>query len=179
MHSELLAPKKYYWVPPPLDLCRVSRTQAVTVIKFIIALSALVMSTMPLLALDETQQTLIDNFARAYIANRDCDYPLNADRIADDLAKAGLSMADLGKATANVRPNFSSQSLDHIGHRIGMAFCPRVPRRVIVDRLLCRWLRPRVNFADYARRFAVLGCVFQFFTSLRPEFSYQFHQPPP
>ena len=75
-------------------------------IKFIIALSALVMSTMPLLALDQTQQTLIDNFARAYITNRDCDYPLNADRIADDLAKAGLSMADLGKATCQRASQF-------------------------------------------------------------------------
>lgn len=51
---------------------------------------------MPSLALDSTQQTLIDDFARAFVANKECDYTLNADRIAADLAKAGLSFADFG-----------------------------------------------------------------------------------
>jgi hypothetical protein len=62
--------------------------------QFIVA-AALLASVMPSLAQTAAQQVLIEDFAQAYIADRECKYPLNADRMAADLKRGGLRYEDL------------------------------------------------------------------------------------
>jgi hypothetical protein len=64
--------------------------------QFIVA-TALVASIMPSLAQTAAQQVLIEDFTNAYIADRECKYPLNGDRIAADLKRGGLHYEDFVK----------------------------------------------------------------------------------
>lgn len=90
--------------------------------QFIVA-AAVVASIMPSLAQTAAQQILIEDFAKAYIADRECKYPLNADRIAADLKRGGLRYEDLGGRYEEAM----SREVRRIGTMIGTpnveAFC--------------------------------------------------------